>query len=186
MKNKPVSDLVNHNIRFSEILVIDHNGNQLGILSRHDALKAASQQGLDLLIVSPNTKIPVAKILDYGRYKYDQKKKEREAKKNQHIMKIKEVRITANIGEHDLTVMVVRAKKFLLQGNQVKVSLKFRGREVKYKDTGLATLEHFADLTKDEGYIDIPAKLTGQYYDMYLKPNKKDKIKEKNDAKDED
>ncbi|WP_339024078.1 translation initiation factor IF-3 [Spiroplasma endosymbiont of Agriotes lineatus] len=188
MKYKPNNDLINQNIPFCEVLVIDQNGNQLGVMLRNDALRAAKEQGLDLFIVSPNVNPPVSKILDYGRYKYEEQKKDKDNKKKQRIIQNKEMRLTPNIGEHDLRFKAKKVIEFLKDGDRVKISLKFRGRESHRKEFGYETLMRFYDLVKEYCEIEKTPKLTGQFYDMYLiakKDKDLNKKKEQKNAKNE-
>ncbi|MDX8380663.1 MAG: translation initiation factor IF-3, partial [Ghiorsea sp.] len=121
---------VNHEIEAREVRVIGHDGEQIGVLSRNEAIARAASDGFDLIMMSPNAKPPVCKIMDYGKYKYDQSKKANEAKKKQHVIQIKEVKVRASTDQHDLDVKLRNVRKFLEEGNKVKVSLRFRGREM--------------------------------------------------------
>ncbi len=166
-------DLVNRGIYFREVTVIDENGENLGVKSKYDAIAIAEQAGLDLLCVSPNAKPPVCKIVDYGRYKYDKNKKTRESKRTQTIIEIKEVRLTPLIGQHDLETKAEKARKFILDGNRVKISLKFRGREVMMQEKGRDTLKRFIDLMSDVSKVDVEPKLiNNRFLDVYLLPLK--------------
>ncbi|WP_342263102.1 MULTISPECIES: translation initiation factor IF-3 [unclassified Spiroplasma] len=188
MKHKPNTDFINQNIPFREVLVIDQDGNQLGVMSRNDALRTAKEQGLDLFVVAPNANPPVSKILDYGRYKYEEQKKDKDNKKKQRIIQNKEMRLTPNIGEHDLQFKAKKVIEFLKNGDRVKISLKFRGRESHRKEFGYETLMRFYDLVKEYCEIEKTPKLTGQFYDMYLiarKDKDLNKEKEQENAKNE-
>lgn len=168
MKNKPNGDLVNEKVPFSELLVIDQNGTKLGVMSKKDALSLAKEQGLDLLVVSPNSNPPVSKILDYGRHKYQLQKQDRENKKRQNIIHNREIRITTNIGEHDLEFKAKKAIEFLKDGDRVKISLKFRGREISRKEYGRETLMKFYEMVQDYGILEEEPKLLGQFYNIYI------------------
>jgi translation initiation factor IF-3 len=156
------SDLVNESIRFPEVLVIDPNGKQLGVLSRYAALQAADQFGMDLLCVAPGAKPPVCKILDYGKYRFEMQKKAKEAKKNQHIIEIKEVQITPQIGEHDLMVKVKGAIGFFKDGDKVKLVLRFRGRQMTHIDLGSETMNRFIQLVSEYAVVEKRPELEGK------------------------
>ena len=135
---------INEEIKATEVRVIDENGEQLGIMLRDEALDIAQEKDLDLVNVSPNAKPPVCKILDYGKFKYDQQKREKEARKKQKTIQVKEIRLSAAIEEHDIDVKAKRACKFLEAGDKVKVTLRFRGRERSHKEVAYAVLENLA------------------------------------------
>lgn len=137
------------------------------------ALEEASKRNLDLVLIAPKAPIPVAKIMDYGKYKFERKKKESEAKKNQTKIEQKEVRITPNIGKHDMETKAKHAIKFLQKGNRVKVSLQFRGRENANKEFGMQTMQNFLKLLEEDGTIEKAPKLGGRFLDAYLVPKKK-------------
>ena len=142
----------------------------LGIVSTSEALKLAFDKNLDLVEISPNAVPPVCKIIDYNKTMYEKAKKEKEAKKNQKVVTIKEVRLSANIEEHDLEVKSKNAYKFLSQGNKIKVSIRFKGRQQKYATDGLEVFSKFADLVKDVGSIEKSAALEGRTMTMILVP----------------
>lgn len=144
------------------MLVISDQGAQLGVMSRDQALKAASDANLDLLCVAPNANPPVCKIIDYGKYRFEQQKKQREAKKNQHIVEIKEVQLTPQIGDHDIQVKVKNARRFLEEGNKVKVALRFRGRQMARQEGGNATMERFISLVEDLANVEKRPALEGR------------------------
>ena len=150
--------------------MIDSDGSQLGIVSIRKALEVAEERKLDLVNVAPNAKPPVCKIMDYGKYKYELTKKEKEAKKKQRVINVKEIRLTPNIEIHDLTVKAKRANEFLGNGDKVKVSVRFRGREMGHTEIGRVVLNDFAELTKDKGIIEKAAKLEGRNMTMFLAP----------------
>ena len=166
--------LINEEIREREIRVVTDDGEQLGIMSSSDALKIAGQKNLDLVMIAPQAKPPVCKIMDYGKYKFEQQKREKEAKKNQSRIDIKEVQLSLNIDTHDLETKVNHANRFLKQGNKVKVSIRFRGREMAHPERGLEIMQEFADKCTELGVIEKPAKLEGRMMLMFLaaKPSK--------------
>lgn len=131
----------------------------------------AEEKNLDLVLMSPNAKPPVCKIMDYGKYRYDSMKKAKEAKKNQKIVELKEVRLSPNIEEHDLNVKANQTRKFLSQGNKVKVSIRFRGRELGRTSMGFGVMDSFFELVKDLGKIEKKAKMEGRAMVMFLEPS---------------
>ena len=141
--------LINEKIRCKEVQVIDENGNKLGVLSIDDALNRAQDVKLDLVLVAPNTEPPVCKFMNYGKYKFEQAKKEKESKKNQKAMEIKEIRITPNIESHDFEFKVKNARKFLENGNKVKITLRFRGRELNYAKSAGENINQFIEALSD-------------------------------------
>lgn len=161
---------INEEIREREVRLIGDDGEQLGIVNTKEALSIAFDKNLDLVKVAPNAKPPVCKIMDYGKYKYEQTKREKEARKNQKVINVKEVRLTPNIEIHDLTVKAKRAIQFLESGDKVKVSVRFRGREMGHTQIGRDVLKKFADLTGDVGVIEKPAKMEGRNMVMFLAP----------------
>ncbi len=150
--------------------MIDSDGSQLGIVSLREALEVAEERRLDLVNVSPNAKPPVCKVMDYGKYKYEMAKREKEARKKQKVINVKEVRLTPNIDVHDLNVKAKRANQFLKDGDKVKVSVRFRGRELGNTQIGRVVLKDFADLTSEFGIIEKPAKMEGRNMVMFLAP----------------
>jgi len=150
--------------------VISADGEQLGIMSRDEALGLAEQKNLDLVCIAPKADPPVCKILDYGKYKYDQQKKEKEAKKRQHTTQIKEIRLSTFIEEHDIMVKAKTGAKFLKDGNKLKVSLRFRGRERDYVSTGQEVMEKFAEAVSDVGVVEKKPKFEGRSLTMILSP----------------
>ena len=165
---------INEEIRADEVRLIDENGEMVGIVSLDEALRLAEQADLDLVNISPNAEPPVCKILDFGKYRYEQQKKEKTAKKNQHVTEIKEIRLSASIEDHDVEVKAKNAIKFLQDGDKVKVSLRFRGRERDYTQLGFDAMNKFADMVSDYGVVEKPAKMEGRRMNMFLAP-KKDK-----------
>ncbi|WP_132995982.1 translation initiation factor IF-3 [Sporanaerobacter acetigenes] len=161
---------INEEIRDKEVRLIDVDGSQLGVVSSKKALDIADERKLDLVKVAPNAKPPVCRIMDYGKYKYELAKKEKEAKKNQKVINVKEVRLTPSIESHDLNVKAKRAIEFLQSGDKVKVSVRFRGRELGHTDIGREVLLEFADIASEVGVIEKEPKLEGKNMVMYLVP----------------
>ncbi|MBQ2903483.1 MAG: translation initiation factor IF-3 [Clostridia bacterium] len=161
---------INEEIRDKEIRVISNDGEQLGIMSAAEALKLAESKNLDLVKIAPAAKPPVCKIMDYGKFRFEKAKKEKEAKKNQKIIEIKEIRLSLNIDTHDFDTKINHARKFIAQGNKVKVSIRFRGREMAHSDLGLATMQRCAEALIDCASIEKPAKLEGRQMLMFLAP----------------
>mgnify|MGYP000963590049 FL=1 len=150
--------------------IIDSNGDQLGIMSSRQALELAAERQLDLVKIAPQAKPPVCRIMDYGKFKFEQSKKEKEARKNQKIINIKEIRFSPTIEDHDLNVKARNAQKFLQEGDKVKVTIRFRGREVDHVSFGEKALERFYDIVKDYCVVEKPAKLEGRNMIMILAP----------------
>ncbi len=163
---------LNEEIKDVEIRVIDSDGSMLGVMQTKDAMKLALNKNLDLVKIVPNAVPPVCKIINYNKSVFEQAKKEKEAKKNQKTVSLKEVRLSATIEEHDFDVKVKSAMKFLQNGDKVKVSVRFRGREMKYTVTGKEVLEKFADELKDSGTVDRFPKLEGRSMIMIVVPKK--------------
>ncbi len=159
---------INEEIRDRELRVVTDNGEQLGIMSASDALRIATQRNLDLVKIAPQAKPPVCKIMDYGKYRFEQQKREKEAKKNQHQIDIKEVQLSLNIDTHDLETKANHANKFLKQGNKVKVSIRFRGREMAHPERGHEIMAKFADMCSEFGTVEKHAKLDGRNMLMFL------------------
>ena len=164
-----ISDLmINEQIRDKEVRVIGEDGEQLGIMSSKDALKMAREAELDLVKIAPTAKPPVCKIVDYGKYRYEQMRKEKEAKKKQKTIDIKEIRFSPNIDTNDLNTKVNQARKFLTKGDKVKVSIRFRGRELAHTEIGIDILNDFAAKLEDVAVIEKPAKVEGRSMVMFL------------------
>lgn len=161
---------LNEEIRDAEVRVISPDGVQLGIMSAEEALEIASEQELDLVKISPNANPPVCKIMDYGKYRFEQSKREKEAKKNQHVMEIKEVRMSPGIDVNDFNVKLRSALKFLGEGNRVKVTVRFRGREMAHTDIGEDLLNRFAEGCAEVSTVDKKPKLDGRHMIMFLSP----------------
>ena len=161
---------INHRIRVPEVRCIDADGTQIGIVSTRDALAKAEQQGLDLVEVSPTAKPPVCRIMDYGKYKYDQEKKSKQQKKNAAATKLKELKFHANVDTHDFDTKVRHARDFLESGNRVKCSLFFRGREGAHQDLGFEVMNRVLEELKDLGVAEQPPRLLGRSIIMLLTP----------------
>lgn len=153
---------VNEQIRAKEVQVIDENGEKKGVMNINDALDLAFDKKLDLVLVSPNLEVPVCKIMNYGKYKFEQAKKEKEAKKKQKVLEVKEIRVTPNIEEHDFGFKSKNARKFLQDGNKVKITVRFRGREVNNSKAGEMVLNKFIENLEDVSIVEKSPKLEGR------------------------
>lgn len=162
--------LINDEIREKEVRLIDSDGSQLGILSLADAMAKAEGKGLDLVLIAPQAKPPACKIMDYGKYKFEQGKREKEARKNQRVVNIKEVRITPSIDVHDFNTKVNQTVKFLKSGDKVKVTVRFRGRELHHTQLGMDLLGKFAEAVTESGTVEKAAKLEGRNMTMVVAP----------------
>lgn len=176
---------INEDIRAKELRVIDSNGEMIGIISRAEALELADQRKLDLVEISPNAKPPVAKILDYGKYRYELQKREKEAKKKQKTIQVKEIRLSTFIEEHDIQVKAKTANKFLGDGDKVKVSLRFRGRERDYVNRGREVMNAFAEACSEHGVVDRKPSFEGRSLTMFLSPKPAEKQKKSKDKDNE-
>ena len=165
-----MSHQVNEEIRDREVRVISATGEQLGIMSARDALELAIRQDMDLVKISPKAVPPVCKIMDYGRFRFEQAKKEKEIRKNQHIVEIKEVRMSPSIDSGDFQVKLRNARKFLSEGNRVKVAVRFRGREMAHTEIGADLLKDFAEQCADVANLDKKPNLEGRHMIMFLSP----------------
>ena len=164
-----ISDLmINEQIRDKEVRLIGEHGEQLGIMSSRDALKLAKEADLDLVKVAPQAKPPVCKIIDYGKYRYEMLRKEKEAKKKQKTIEVKEVRLSPNIDVNDLNTKIAAARKFLAKGNKVKVTLRFRGREMAHMQASKHILDDFAKNLEDIAQVDKAPKVEGRSMTMFL------------------
>lgn len=161
---------INGEIRAKEVRLIDHEGEQLGIVPIEKALQIAEEQQLDLVNMAPNAKPPVCRVLDYGKYRYDMMKKMKDSKKKQNTISVKELRLTPNIESHDLNTKAKKAKEFLESGNRVKVSVRFRGREMGHTEIGRRVLDDFTDLVKEYGQVDKKPKMEGRSMTMFFGP----------------
>ncbi|WP_061993890.1 translation initiation factor IF-3 [Clostridium sp. ATCC 25772] len=164
--------MMNEDIREKEIRVITDEGEQLGVLTSREALRIAEEKELDLVMISPNAKPPVCKIMDFGKFIYEQQKKDKEAKKKQKTISIKEIRLSATIEENDITIKANRAKKFLLDDDKVKVTVRFRGREIENSQVGHKILNSFVEKLGDVYTIEKPAKQEGRNMILILAPKR--------------
>lgn len=162
--------MINEEIRIPEVRVVDVDGGQLGIMSSAEALELAYSKNVDLVLIAPKAETPVCKLMDYGKYKFEMAKKEKEAKKNQKVMSIKEVRVSPSIDDHDFDTKVNHAAKFLKDGDKVKVTVRFRGREIRHSDLGAKLLDRFKDALSEFGAADKPAKLEGKNMSIMISP----------------
>ncbi len=153
--------------------MLDENGEQLGIMDLDSAKKYAYDRDLDIVLIAPQAKPPVCRAMDYGKFRYEQDKKEREAKKKQQIVELKEVQLSCRIDKHDFDTKAGRAKKFLDSGNKVRVSLRFKGREIAHPEIGEEMLERFAEAVSESGSVEKKPKLEGRQMIMFISPLKK-------------
>ena len=160
----------NDEIRDKEVRLIDQAGEQLGIMSSQEALRLAEEQNLDLVKISPNAVPPVCKIMDYGKYRFEQTKREKEARKNQRVVEIKEIRMSPSIDLNDFNVKLRNAQKFLSEGNRCKVTVRFRGREMAHTDIGRDLLNQFAEQCAEVAVLDKTPKLEGRMMSIFLSP----------------
>lgn len=160
--------MINGQIRDKEVRVIGENGDQLGIMSSREAMKLAQEAELDLVKIAPKAQPPVCKIIDYGKYRYELARKEKEAKKKQKTVEVKEVRLSPNIDTNDLNTKVNNAKKFISKGNKVKVTLRFRGREMAHVQQSKHILDDFAGMLEDVAVVEKTAKMEGRSMSMVL------------------
>lgn len=161
---------LNEDIRDSEIRLIGSTGEQLGIMSAAQAQRIADEQGLDLVKISPQATPPVCKLMDYGKFRFEQGKRKKEAKKNQHVVEIKEIRMSPGIDVGDFNTKLKNAQKFLADGNRVKVSVRFRGREMAHTDIGKDLLVRFAEQCAEVATLDKEPKLEGRSMSIFLSP----------------
>ena len=159
---------INEQIRDKEVRVIGEDGEQLGIMSSRDALKLAEEAGVDLVKIAPTAKPPVCRIVDYGKFKYEQTRKEKEAKKKQKTVEIKEIRLSPNIDTNDLNTKINAARKFIGKGDRVKITLRFRGREMAHMNTSKHILDDFAEALSDIAVVDKAPKVEGRSMTMFL------------------
>ncbi|KGX93401.1 translation initiation factor IF-3 [Pontibacillus halophilus JSM 076056 = DSM 19796] len=162
--------IVNEKIRAREVRLIDANGDQLGVKSKNEALDIAANANLDLVMVAPNAKPPVCRIMDYGKYRFEQQKKDKEARKKQKIINVKEVRLSPGIEEHDFNTKLRNARKFLSKGDKVKATVRFRGRAITHKELGQEVLERLAEECKDVSSVEKKATMEGRNMFMMLAP----------------
>ena len=162
--------MVNEEIKEAEVRLIDNEGGLIGIMSSDEALKIAYQKNLDMVLIAPTAKPPVCKIMDYNKYIFDMAKKERENRKNQKVVNIKEVRLGLGIGEHDFQVKVKGALKFLKDGDKVKVTVRFGGREMNHTEDGEVLIDRFADAVSELGIMEKRPKLEGKRMSVIINP----------------
>lgn len=162
--------MINEEIRDPEVRLIDENGGQLGIVGIREAQALADQRNLDLVKIAPGSNPPVCKLMDYGKYRFEMAKREKEQRKNQKIIEIKEVRLSATIDLHDMEVKAKATRKFLSGGNKVKVSIRFRGRQITHGDIGLDVMSQFHGMVQDVAVIERPARQEGRNMFMVLAP----------------
>ncbi|MFM1524295.1 MULTISPECIES: translation initiation factor IF-3 [Helcococcus] len=161
---------INNQIRFPKVRLIDVDGEQLGMFTSADAQKRADEQGLDLVLLSPNANPPVCRIMDYSKFKYEQIKKQKEAKKNAKTVNVQEIRLSPTIQQHDLEIKAKNASKIIKKEDKVKVSIRFRGREMAHKDLGKEVLDKFFELVSDIAQISSKPKMEGRSMQMIIEP----------------
>lgn len=166
--------MINEEIRDREVRVVDQNGEQLGVMSSREALQLADERQLDLVKIAPQARPPVCKLMDYGKYRFEQSKKEREFRKNQKVIAVKEVRLSATIEDHDVDVKFKNAVKFLKEGNKVKVTIRFRGRQITHSEIGRQIMIEFADRIKEYGTVDKAPAIEGRNMSMFISPRNAD------------
>ena len=166
--------MINEEIRDREVRVVDQNGEQLGVMSSREALALAEERQLDLVKIAPQARPPVCKLMDYGKYRFEQSKKEREFRKNQKVITVKEVRLSATIEDHDIDVKFKNAVKFLKDGNKVKVTIRFRGRQITHSEIGRQVMNEFADRIKEYGTVDKAPQIEGRNMSMFISPRASD------------
>lgn len=163
---------INEEIRDKELRVIGNDGEQLGMLSAAEALEIAYERNLDLVKIAPQATPPVCKIMDYGKYRFEQQKREKEASKKQKVVEVKEIRLSLNIDTHDFETKLGHAKKFIAEGNRIKASIRLRGREMAHASRGYEVMERFAEALNEVAVVDKPAKLEGRSIQMFMSPQK--------------
>lgn len=166
---------INQHIRAKEVRLISNTGEQLGVKSKQEALEIAERVNLDLVLVAPTAKPPVARIMDYGKFKFEQQKKDKEARKKQKIVTLKEIRLSPTIEKHDFETKLKNAKKFLVKEDKVKVSIRFKGRAITHKEIGQRVLERFAVEAADVATVEQRPKMEGRSMFLVLAPKKEDK-----------
>lgn len=165
--------IMNDAIRANELRVLSEEGEQFGIISKQEALEIAEAKGLDLVLMSPDAKPPVAKVMDYGKHKYELEKKKKEARKNQKKIEVKEVKFSCKIADNDIAYKVKHAREFLEKGKHVKLRVFLRGREMANPEWGIEVLERVWPMLEDIGTLEKPAHQEGRYINMYVTPSKK-------------
>ena len=164
--------MINEQIRDREVRVVSESGEQLGIMSAREAMKLAQEAELDLVKIAPTAKPPVCKIIDYGKYRYEQARKEKEAKKKQKTIEVKEVRLSPNIDSNDLNTKIASARKFIEKGNKVKASIRFKGRQIAHPELAKEVLDRFYEKVSDVSDIETKPKIEGRTMYMMLAPKK--------------
>ncbi|WP_132252667.1 translation initiation factor IF-3 [Natranaerovirga pectinivora] len=164
--------MINEQIRDKEVRLVGEEGEQLGIMSSRDAMALAKEQNLDLVKIAPQANPPVCKIVDYGKYKYEQTRREKDARKNQKVISVKEVRLSPNIEQNDINTKIKQASKFLEKGDKVKVTVRFRGRELAHTAVGKEILNEFAESLSEIAQVEKPAKMEGRFMVMFLMPKR--------------
>ena len=162
--------MINEEIRDREVRVVDQNGEQLGVMSSRQALELAEERQLDLVKIAPQARPPVCKLMDYGKYRFEQSKREREIRKNQKVVTVKEVRLSATIEDHDIEVREKQAIKFLKDGDKVKATIRFRGRQIAHSEIGMEVMKDFAERIKDYGTITKKPSIEGRNMFMIIDP----------------
>jgi translation initiation factor IF-3 len=162
--------LINEQIREKEVRVVAEDGSQVGVMPLAQAMRMAEEKELDLVNISPKANPPVCKIMDYGRFKFEQDKRQKEARKNQKVIVLKEMRLSSTIDKHDMEVKARNVNKFLSSGDKVKVSIRFKGRQLSHTDQGLVVMNAFIEMIKDHGVVEKQAKMEGRNMFMILAP----------------
>lgn len=160
--------LINEDIKDKEVRVIGAEGEQLGVMDTREAQRLSIEKSLDLVKIAPQATPPVCRIMDYGKYRFEQAKREKEARKNQKVIELKEIRLSLNIDIGDLNTKVKQATRFLMEGNKLKVSIRFRGREMAHPEIGHEVMKRFAELVAEHGVVEKPAKLEGRHMLMFM------------------
>ena len=176
--------MINEQIRDKEVRLIGADGEQLGVVTNKYAQDLAEERKLDLVKISPTANPPVCKIMDYSKHRFDQQKREKEARKKQKTVSLKEIRLSPNIDTHDVNVKVKKAKEFLRSGDKVKISIRFRGREMGYTDSAIGILNSFAEEVSELGVIEKAPKMEARTMAMFLAPKAPDKTKKKEEVQD--
>ena len=171
-KNKKDTVIMNDDIRVKEVRCMGEDGHQYGIISTRDALSLADEQGLDLVLIAPDGKPPVAKIMNYGKFKYQEEKKKKEARKNQKVILVKEIKLSVKIAENDVSYKIKHAREFLAAGNHVKCRVFLRGREMANPQAGVEVLNRVWPMVEDIGVMDKNPRLEGRYVNMLVFPKK--------------
>ena len=171
-RRKEPNDLINEDIKFREVLVIGPNGDQLGVMSRFDALEKAYELNMDLLCVAPNAKTPVCKILDYGRYRFEEQKKQRDAKKKQHVTEIKSLRVSPVIDQNDFDTKLRKAREWIEDGQKVKIDMRFRGRMITRQEVGKEIITKFTEQISDIAEVSKQPSMEGNTMSVVFSPKK--------------